>query len=85
MAASSGASLLEPDAVATCIERLLPLARVITPNLPEMEILTGRQIANAVELESAALELSARFQTAVLAKGGHLDGCDCLDLLAEEG
>jgi hydroxymethylpyrimidine/phosphomethylpyrimidine kinase len=85
MAASSGAPLLEPEAVATCVGHLLPLARLITPNLPEMEILAGRKIANAEELESAALELSARFRTAVLAKGGHLDGADCLDLLAEDG
>ncbi len=85
MIASTGDSLLEPDAIDACRELLFPLARVITPNLPEAEVLLGGKITNEAELESAALQLSARFGTAVLLKGGHLAGPECLDLLVENG
>lgn len=85
MIASTGDPLLEPDAVALYQERLLPLARVITPNLPEAETLLGRRIADLSELEDAALELAARYRTSVLLKGGHLEGGECLDLLVENG
>ena len=64
---------------------LLPLARVITPNLPEAEALSGMPIGDAPGLESAALALAEMFGTAVLLKGGHLEGPDCLDLLVDLG
>lgn len=83
MIASTGAPLLEPDAVAAYRECLLPLARLITPNLPEAETLLGRRIRGIDDLEHAARELTARFNTAILLKGGHLDGDDCLDLLVD--
>ena len=83
MIASTGASLLEPDAVAAYMELLLPLARVITPNLPEAEVLLGRKIGE--DLESGARELAEKFGVPVLLKGGHLDGDDCVDLLWENG
>lgn len=85
MIASTGAPLLEPDAIAAYQKLLLPLARVITPNLPEAETLLGSAITGEAALEAAARELSARFGTAVLLKGGHLDGPECLDLLADQG
>lgn len=85
MIASTGASLLEPAAVTLYQERLLPLARLITPNLPEAEALLGETIPDAAALEAAARRLAARFGTAVLLKGGHLDGPDCLDLLVADG
>lgn len=81
MVASTGASLLEDDAVAAYQELLLPLARVITPNLPEAEVLLGRAIGH--DLETAARELCARLGVAVLLKGGHLDGDECVDLLVD--
>ena len=81
MIASTGDSLLEPDAVALYHELLLPLAHVITPNLPEAEALLGISIPNEAALESAIRALSARYGVAVLLKGGHLAGPDCLDLL----
>ncbi|MES2657821.1 MAG: bifunctional hydroxymethylpyrimidine kinase/phosphomethylpyrimidine kinase [Verrucomicrobiota bacterium] len=84
MIASTGASLLEPDAVAAYRELLLPLARVLTPNLPEAEVLLGRRIADEAELEGAARELAAMFGTAVLLKGGHLEGADCVDVLVDD-
>jgi hydroxymethylpyrimidine/phosphomethylpyrimidine kinase len=83
MIASTGDPLLEPDAIDAYRELLFPLARVITPNLPEAETLLSEKIANEAALESAARRLSACFGTAVLLKGGHLDGADCIDLLAD--
>lgn len=85
MIASTGASLLEPDAVAAYRELLLPLARVITPNLPEAEVLLGELIPDEASLESAARRLSENFGTAVLLKGGHLEGPHCVDLLVDQG
>jgi hydroxymethylpyrimidine/phosphomethylpyrimidine kinase len=81
MIASTGASLLEPEAVAAYIELLLPLARVITPNLPEAEVLLGRKIGE--DLENGARGLVEKFGVAILLKGGHLDGDECVDLLLE--
>jgi hydroxymethylpyrimidine/phosphomethylpyrimidine kinase len=85
MIASTGASLLEPDAIAAYRELLLPLARVITPNLPEAETLLGSKIPDESSLEPAARRLADLFGTAVLLKGGHLDGGQCLDLLVDAG
>lgn len=84
MIASTGDPLLEPDAIAAYRE-LLPLARVITPNLHEAEVLLGSKITDETSMESAALQLSETFKTAVLMKGGHLDAPVCLDLLADGG
>jgi hydroxymethylpyrimidine/phosphomethylpyrimidine kinase len=85
MVASTGDPLLEPDAIAAYRELLFPLARVITPNLPEAEVLLGEEIPDEAALEAAAHQLAARFGTAVLLKGGHLATRDCLDVLAENG
>ncbi len=84
MIASTGAPLLEPDAM-DAYRELLPLARVITPNLPEAEALLGESIPDEAALESAARQLSEMFRTAVLLKGGHLNGPHCLDLLVDQG
>jgi hydroxymethylpyrimidine/phosphomethylpyrimidine kinase len=83
MIASTGAPLLEPDAMAAYRELLLPLARVITPNLPEAEALLGERIPDEFALEPAARRLAEMFGTAVLLKGGHLDGDVCVDLLCD--
>ena len=85
MVASTGASLLEEAAVAAYRDHLLPLARVITPNLPEAEVLLGERIVDVAALEAAAWRLSREFGTAVLVKGGHLPGPDCVDLLVDHG
>jgi hydroxymethylpyrimidine/phosphomethylpyrimidine kinase len=85
MIASTGDPLLEEDAIAAYRELLFPLARVITPNLPEAEVLLGEKIPDEAALEAAAQRLAARFGTAVLLKGGHLATDDCLDILAENG
>lgn len=85
MVASTGASLLEPDAVQTYISALLPLAHVITPNLPEAATLLGKSIDTPSEMEAAAMILSRTFGCSVLLKGGHLDLPECTDLLWENG
>lgn len=81
MVASTGASLLEPDAVAVYKNELLPLATVITPNLPEAETLLSVRIPDAAAMEEAARKLSLECGCAVLLKGGHLGGAECVDLL----
>ncbi len=85
MIASTGASLLEPDAIALYQSHLLPLATVITPNIPEAEVLLGERIPNTTAMEAAARRLAKRYGTAVLLKGGHLEGAECLDLLWADG
>lgn len=82
MVATSGARLINGDATAALTRDLLPLARVITPNIPEATALTGRAISDAAGQEAAARELSSRFGCAVLVKGGH-GVADANDVLAE--
>ena len=71
MVATSGARLLRPDAVESLERELLPLAEVVTPNLPEAEILSGRKISSAEDMTSAARQISETYGCAVLCKGGH--------------
>ncbi|QTN30800.1 bifunctional hydroxymethylpyrimidine kinase/phosphomethylpyrimidine kinase [Akkermansiaceae bacterium] len=85
MVASTGASLLEPDAVESYRSELIPLACVITPNLPEAETLLGGSITCLEDMEAAARELSDRYGCAVLLKGGHLHAAVCTDLLFHGG
>lgn len=74
MVATSGARLLRPDAVRMLRDRLLPLATLITPNLPEAEVLVGRALRTPEDLRQAARELHERHGAAALVKGGHLPG-----------
>ena len=74
MISTSGATLLQPAAIKTLRERLLPLADLVTPNLDETGILTGRKIASVEDMRRAAREIHARYGSAVLVKGGHLRG-----------
>jgi hydroxymethylpyrimidine/phosphomethylpyrimidine kinase len=83
MVAKGGASLLPPPAVAALIELLLPMAALLTPNLPEAAALTGHPIAHAADMPAAARALQAMGPAAVLLKGGHLPGDDLLDVLVE--
>jgi len=73
MVATSGARLLQDDAVATLTETLLPLATLITPNLPEAEVLTGHAIEGHDAMVDAVRELSDTLGVAVLLKGGHCE------------
>ncbi len=85
MVASSGASLLEPEAVDLYKTDLFPIATIITPNIPEAEALLSSSIENEADMKKAALELSGVYQTAILLKGGHLGGDCCIDILAYDG
>jgi hydroxymethylpyrimidine/phosphomethylpyrimidine kinase len=84
MIASTGDPLLERDAIEAYRSRLLPLARLITPNLDEAAELDGRPLGSAADIEAAAARLAAAFGTAVLLKGGHLPGPECGDYLLDE-
>jgi hydroxymethylpyrimidine/phosphomethylpyrimidine kinase len=74
MVAKGGARLLDADAVAILRTRLLPLATVITPNVPEAEALLGRSIVSVADLRDAAIALVSAGARAALVKGGHLTG-----------
>jgi hydroxymethylpyrimidine/phosphomethylpyrimidine kinase len=71
-AATSGARLIRPRAIRVLIEKLFPLASLITPNLPEAEYLLQRKITNQDTMQNAAQAFFQRFGVPVLLKGGHL-------------
>lgn len=81
MVATSGAKLLQEEAAERLTARLLPLATLLTPNLPEAEVLVGRRVATREEMAEAARALSGRFGCAVLVKGGHGAGACAEDAL----
>lgn len=84
MVATSGARLLADDALSMLAHRLLPMARLITPNVPEAEALAGMQIPDVASMHRAAQILLSLGAPAVLLKGGHLPGEQVVDLLATE-
>ena len=84
MVATSGAKLLRDDAIQALTSQLLPLATVLTPNIPEAEILSGLPITDAAGMEAAARTISQRYGCAVLCKGGHQIN-DADDLLWRDG
>ena len=74
MVAKSGDRLLREDAIDALRTRLLPMATVVTPNIPEAEALTGREIGSADGAKAAARDIVGMGAKAVVVKGGHLDG-----------
>ena len=84
MVATSGAKLIEDAAVETLKKELLPLAAVVTPNIPEGEILSGMKISSREDMEKAAKVISETYSCAVLLKGGHSIN-DANDLLYADG
>lgn len=84
MVATSGARLIRPEAVDTLTKELLPLASVVTPNIPEAELLSGRTIHSREEMEAAARGIGDAYGCAVLLKGGH-SVQDANDLLYADG
>ena len=84
MVATSGSSLIETDAVATMKEKLLPLATLVTPNIPEAEVLSGLTVRNEEDMLAAAKAISESHGCAVLVKGGHSIN-DANDLLYSQG
>ncbi len=81
MVAKGGAKLLDVDVVDILNARLVPMATVLTPNLPEAEILSGMKIESADDMRTAAKILLRLGPTAVLMKGGHLPGDEVTDFL----
>ena len=84
MVSTSGCKLLSDDAQEALISHLLPLGTVITPNIPEAEVLCGFPIRNEADMIRAAEAIAAHFHGAILVKGGHLVS-DAIDLLYENG
>jgi hydroxymethylpyrimidine/phosphomethylpyrimidine kinase len=81
MVAQSGDKLLQDEAIEALKEYLIPMADIITPNLPEASVLLGREILTAEAIEAAAVELAGLGCGSVLIKGGHLEAGDCDDCL----
>ncbi|MGI9149327.1 MAG: bifunctional hydroxymethylpyrimidine kinase/phosphomethylpyrimidine kinase [Chloroflexota bacterium] len=81
MVAKSGDRLLREDAVQALVRELLPLARVLTPNLPEAEVLVGRRLDTGPDIRQAARDIVAMGPRSVVIKGGHRQGGDAIDVL----
>lgn len=82
MISTSGARLIDADAVQTLTQRLFPRAALVTPNLDEATVLLDGRKPDAASLEYDARTLAGRFGAAVLLKGGHLEGGNLTDVLA---
>ncbi len=78
MVSTSGHRLISEDAVETVIKKLMPLARVVTPNLSEAEVISGIKINDRESMVKGAKIIAEKIKTSVLLKGGHLDGTDLL-------
>ena len=84
MVATSGSALMENDAVQILIEELLPVSTLVTPNIPEAQVLSGRTIQSKEDMIAAAKQMGDRYHCAVLLKGGHSIN-DANDLLYTKG
>ena len=86
MVSTSGAELLEKDAVRALCDRLLPVAKWITPNLPEAELILGRKLGDQEKIMQGAIDLNRKFGVSVLLKGGHAAGKDqATDYICRDG
>ncbi|MDJ1483959.1 bifunctional hydroxymethylpyrimidine kinase/phosphomethylpyrimidine kinase [Cytophagaceae bacterium YF14B1] len=81
MVAKSGDKLLQDEAIESLKRYLLPIATVITPNLPEAAVLTGKNIQDITEMKESVIELAQLTQGYILLKGGHLEGNESVDIL----
>ena len=81
MISKSGYALLKPNAQAALVQHLFPLARVVTPNLPEAEALLGRKITDIEGMKRAAMEIADLGAGMVVVKGGHLGQGNATDIL----
>ena len=84
MVATSGSSLMKTEAVSTLIEELFPIANVVTPNIPEAEVLSGMSVSDKEDMIKAAKKIGDDYGCAVLLKGGH-SVHDANDLLYTNG
>ena len=85
MYAKGGHALLEPDAVDALTTRMLPIAALLTPNVPEAEAIAGMTIDSVGAMAEAAQRIAAQGPAAVLVKGGHLPGDPVCDVLYADG
>lgn len=85
MVAKGGHDLLQTDAKQALMEELLPLATLVTPNIPEIERMIGYPVQSIEEMRQATIELSKQRVDSVLLKGGHLEGQQATDLLYTQG
>jgi hydroxymethylpyrimidine/phosphomethylpyrimidine kinase len=81
MVAQSGDKLLQDDAIEAIKEHLMPLAEVVTPNLPEAKVLLGRELQGTEEMQDAARDLAGYNSKNILIKGGHLNDDNSTDFL----
>ena len=84
MVASAGSSLMKQNAVQTLITELLPISTLVTPNIPEAQVLSGMSIQNKADMIAAAKQIGDSYHCAVLLKGGHSIN-DANDLLYVDG
>ncbi len=84
MVATSGSALIKTDAIKTLVEKLLPIATLVTPNIPEAEVLSGMRIKSRDDMIKAAEFIQKNYGCCVLLKGGHSIN-DANDLLCENG
>ncbi|MDF2543515.1 MAG: phosphomethylpyrimidine kinase [Herbinix sp.] len=84
MISTSGSRLLQEDAMDALINKLMPLATIITPNIPEAECLCGYTVKTKEQMQQAAKDIGKRYHGSILIKGGHLEECSD-DLLYSEG
>ena len=84
MVATSGSALMKNDAVKTLVEELLPIAALVTPNIPEAQVLSGLTIETKADVVTAAKQIGDKYHCAVLLKGGHSIN-DADDLLYANG
>ncbi|MEM1052014.1 MAG: bifunctional hydroxymethylpyrimidine kinase/phosphomethylpyrimidine kinase [Pseudomonadota bacterium] len=82
MVATSGHRLIDAAAIMAMRTRLLPIASLVTPNLPELELLWRQKISGVEQMTEAAVALAIELKSPVLAKGGHLKG-DVVDILVD--
>ncbi len=83
MIATAGEALMQQAAIQVYEEVLLPRTTLLTPNKDELETLLGATVSTVEELTEAAAELCRRYNCAILAKGGHVEGNTCTDILVE--
>lgn len=81
---TSGYDLIDEDALRALIEKLLPLAALVTPNILEAERITGEKISGLADMERSAEQIKRMGARAVLIKGGHSSGAEAIDVLSDE-
>lgn len=85
MVATSGDRLIAEETVSVLVRELFPRVQLLTPNLDEAALLLGRPLRQVPQLQAAASDLQALGATAVLLKGGHLEGNEVVDVLSQTG